>query len=676
MKRTKNVSAFARTKAAGGSPATEIPQANEFEILAAPAALSKPAKSADEIFTLRNGATRVELVMRGVVGVKLHAGESFAAVGVFKLLVKRGAVEVHGARLEAREDLYEHNIFSATSHALPVITGLDGPEAGEPMNEVYLASSTSGIRDFDMLSASFRGLWEIKSGQETEENRDFKPTFQIIGYHFKYDKKAHKFLSPFLPNRAWKEAVAEISPQNSLPADKMLKILVCGPKNTGKSTMAKYIANHLLSPYENTGKHWSENDGVAILDLDPGQPEFGPPGTLSLVHLRSPLFGPSYTHPLQHASLNTRKDAIIHQHFLGSTTPRASPGTYIECILHLLAKYKRLTYYHQNCHLIINASGWIIGDGLTFLKTLLDEVTPTFVFHMSDSGPEEAIRTLVTQCNHSNTALRLISTQASPSTKPAIELRKMFLQSYLHMRTTRTANHIRWDVISIRNMKRLTLPYEGPQGSGGVVLLDDLPTDISGYSPDWVMGIVALRSLDALKDMHNDPIGSSSRNLTCELCWPFKVSPGSHVWKFDSHRPVGINPWSSYCLGVGVNPHHQYVKRQIVIHTPVTKEDVECAKRDGYGIILLVVMKVPPQTCLADEEQLIRERNRRENRAWAVLGHELSKGEKDEKAEDVHPAELLNRIHRRHDAVNDFSHQRSDYKLEDSEDAHMADLKI
>ena len=69
------MSAFARTKAAGGSPATEIPQANEFEILAAPAALSKPAKSADEIFTLRNGATRVELVMRGVVGVKLHAGE-------------------------------------------------------------------------------------------------------------------------------------------------------------------------------------------------------------------------------------------------------------------------------------------------------------------------------------------------------------------------------------------------------------------------------------------------------------------------------------------------------------------------------------------------------------------------------------------------------------------------
>ncbi|KAE9610042.1 putative polynucleotide 5'-hydroxyl-kinase [Lupinus albus] len=52
-------------------------------------------------------------------------------------------------------------------------------------------------------------------------------------------------------------------------------ILVCGPGNCGKTTFSRHLLNVMLQRYKK----------VVYLDTDVGQPEFTPPGFLSLTVL-------------------------------------------------------------------------------------------------------------------------------------------------------------------------------------------------------------------------------------------------------------------------------------------------------------------------------------------------------------------------------------------------------
>lgn len=73
----------------------------------------------------------------------------------------------------------------------------------------------------------------------------------------------------FIPE-AWSDAAASIaySPVTSNPP----VALICGAKNSGKSTFSRHLLNTLLQRYKK----------VAYLDTDVGQPEFTPPGFISL----------------------------------------------------------------------------------------------------------------------------------------------------------------------------------------------------------------------------------------------------------------------------------------------------------------------------------------------------------------------------------------------------------
>jgi hypothetical protein len=56
-------------------------------------------------------------------------------------------------------------------------------------------------------------------------------------------------------------------------------VLIGGGKDTGKSTLARWLINKLLDAHPE----------VMLVDLDCGQTEFGPPGIISVTTLRSPV---------------------------------------------------------------------------------------------------------------------------------------------------------------------------------------------------------------------------------------------------------------------------------------------------------------------------------------------------------------------------------------------------
>jgi polynucleotide 5'-kinase involved in rRNA processing len=122
-----------------------------------------------------------------------------------------------------------------------------------------------------------------------------------------------------------------------LSATAMTSVII-GPVNSGKSTTARHLANMYLNNHKT----------VAFLDCDLGQPEFTPPGMISLTLVTEPLLGPPCTH------FKPSKYSI----FIGDTSPKRDPDAYITGL------FKLVDLYRNDCigiPLVVNTSGWVRG---------------------------------------------------------------------------------------------------------------------------------------------------------------------------------------------------------------------------------------------------------------------------------------------------------------------------
>ncbi|KAL7065240.1 hypothetical protein AAHC03_05638 [Spirometra sp. Aus1] len=157
---------------------------------------------------------------------------------------------------------------------------------------------------------------------------------------------------------------------------KPLKILLCGPKNVGKSTYMRYLVNRLVTS--------TKKETVAVLDCDVGQTEFTPSGMMSLTLIHKPLLGPPFTHPLGTASRRVR------QCFFGDLTPAANPSFYVQCLRYVFDAYLRLEL--PNCPLLINTMGWTQGLGITLLAEQISITKPDFVLQLYQRGRQAHVK--------------------------------------------------------------------------------------------------------------------------------------------------------------------------------------------------------------------------------------------------------------------------------------------
>jgi hypothetical protein len=177
-------------------------------------------------------------------------------------------------------------------------------------------------------------------------------------------------------------------------------IVTCGGKKTGKSTFARLLVNTLLNIHPE----------VVFLDTDCGQPEFTPPGLVSLSLLSSPVLGPP------HAHLLPRPEAA---HFIGDTSPAADPLRYVACVADLHrwwrsdggeeeSRRRRRIYttvgdgkeatrtaaaagaaveWKGPAPMVVNTHGWIRGAGLDLLGRMLGTLPATHVVRLEPLDP-------------------------------------------------------------------------------------------------------------------------------------------------------------------------------------------------------------------------------------------------------------------------------------------------
>lgn len=254
---------------------------------------------------------------------------------------------------------------------------------------------------------------------------------------------------------------------------KPIVAMVTGPKSSGKSTFGKLLNNQLLT--DATGKR--QIGSVAIMDLDPGQPEHGMPGQVSLVRVTEPLFGPSFCRPLP-GLLPESGTTVIRSHTLAAISPASDPKLYLAAAADLL------NHYHNrlgSLPLIINTPGWIQGTGLDLLTSLIGLFRPSHLVYMA-TGPLDVIDSL--QDSFKAGALMQLPSQTTQYTsRTAGHLRSMQAMSYFHAdncRPTKSKVPFGWNPDPLSTVPPWQLAYAGSApGILGITCYDyQAPSDL------------------------------------------------------------------------------------------------------------------------------------------------------------------------------------------------------
>ncbi|XP_038723876.1 polynucleotide 5'-hydroxyl-kinase NOL9 isoform X2 [Tripterygium wilfordii] len=175
----------------------------------------------------------------------------------------------------------------------------------------------------------------------------------------------------YIPDE-WVNAVDSVA-NDSTPSPPPIA-LVCGPKNSGKTTFSRYLLNVLLSRYRK----------VAYLDTDVGQSEFTTPGFLSLTVVDA--LTPDLAVPCM-----KRPERCF---FFGDTSSKRDPTQYLKCIFALYDYYqkeycmcdKRESPGRTELPLVVNTTGWVKGVGYDLLVEILNYIGPTHVVKIKISA--------------------------------------------------------------------------------------------------------------------------------------------------------------------------------------------------------------------------------------------------------------------------------------------------
>lgn len=174
----------------------------------------------------------------------------------------------------------------------------------------------------------------------------------------------------FIPE-AWSDAAASIA-YSSVTSNPPVA-LICGAKNSGKSTFSRHLLNTLLQRYKK----------VAYLDTDVGQPEFTPPGFISLTvidKVTPDLAVPWMKEPER-------------SFFFGDISSKRDPKAYSNNIFNIYNYYKKAYCMFKKGRnpgktglpLIVNTPGWVKGIGYEILVDMLKYIAPSHVVKLNIS---------------------------------------------------------------------------------------------------------------------------------------------------------------------------------------------------------------------------------------------------------------------------------------------------
>ncbi|TDZ34953.1 Polynucleotide 5'-hydroxyl-kinase GRC3 [Colletotrichum spinosum] len=368
---------------------------------------------------------------------------------------------------------------------------------------------------------------------------------------------------------AWNKKLAGLSKK----VDPVLSVMLCGPKSSGKSTFGRILGNRLLtSPgSDRLGR------SIVVLDLDPGQPEYTPAGTIALVQVKQPNLSPAFAH----VATDEQAATVIRCHSIASVSPASDPELYLECALDLHRHYQKTC---RGLPLIINTPGWILGTGLDLLTELIADFKPTEVIYMSEDGPKESVDGLKSACKSNFTMLP--SQQSEFTSRTAAHLRSMQALAYFH--TKRTPEKTAWDPTPLTSWPPLMVKYNGKsRGVFGVIAYEqqlpaNLVAELLNGSMLCLVEIEDTKAFSRLRGSDDMDVDGESTPLEDIISHTPEGIP--FIPNADGHT---LDPRYCQTLGLvlvrGIDPKQGVLQ----ILTPIPLARIQSAKKANHQLVLI-----------------------------------------------------------------------------------------
>ncbi|KAL9094803.1 MAG: hypothetical protein Q9165_002751 [Trypethelium subeluteriae] len=395
-------------------------------------------------------------------------------------------------------------------------------------------------------------------------------------------------------------------------------ILICGSQSTGKSTLGRLISNRLLTTKANTSG-LEQHKTVFLLDLDPGQPEFSPPGQISLTQIRRPLLGPPFTHPCTSTGPSAR---LIRAHALAALSPKVDSLCFLEAASQLMHEYHHALEQYPGTPLIINCPGWIIGSGLEILIQFIRKWSPSDVVYLSNSNRDDSqVRAALEQAAGNNFVHFLREPIHKSPSRTSAQLRAMQAMSYFHSDGMDDTGNVEWNVVPITSMRPWMVCYgEEVPGIRGVMLYGETvsPECLDVILEGCLVSIVlvedeaAFSSLQSVRIEETDfkgamvddarfNVSSNGRrdyqNSTPseDLPWPqIRRTPNEGLpYILTSHEGENtpLDPWRSRTLGQAIVRAVDVSKQLLHLITPLSEatiQNLQNSLETGKSSIVLV----------------------------------------------------------------------------------------
>ncbi|KAJ6092530.1 hypothetical protein N7486_007819 [Penicillium sp. IBT 16267x] len=565
-----------------------------------------------------------------VLCIRIKEKTNLVLMGQYDLWVKRGVVSLMGAKLPPSPRVYR--VYAPSTHSLPIIKCVSGVD-GEA--EVQIKSCNSGLSRLRDVSPLYQKIW---NGQNTAADKatlkgaskNSRRSFSVL--YASGDDSLKRHLRPLHLDKKWSASMKALSQRQG-----RLRVLVCGPKASGKSTFSRYLLNHVLSPAPETEKGFTNTDGVAFLDLDPGQPEFAPMGQVYLAHLWAPFFGPPFTHP----SLDSRDGQILRAHHIGATSPKEDSDHYALATMDLLDQYHSLLAQYPQCPLIVNYPGWIFGQGLEVATWLVKCLGLSDVVYMSEKGPQEVVEPLRFAANEARVPMTILPSQPTDFvSRSSAQLRSMQIQSYFHSsHSTDTSNPI-WSETPLSRTRPMAVDYAGSkQGISGIMVMgsqispDMLCEVLEGAvvglvaieSPSAIMGASSADSAKAPADNSEDESESTADHMDMDSEEPQvngsdSLSPADSIVRTPEGLPyffagsgscTPLNPKASNCLGLALIRSVDVNAQKIELSTPIPSSRIREAIEQGHSLMLVRGQLDSPNWAVSEEYYAARAAERR-----------------------------------------------------------------
>ncbi|KAF8554649.1 hypothetical protein OG21DRAFT_1412116 [Imleria badia] len=373
----------------------------------------------------------------------LQPNETLAFVGTYSFCVLQGSLSLLGVTLSPSNT--KHIVFAPRSSPIPILSWATLDRQGSctfpippcirqqaKATAILIEYADTGVEGLGRICRVFENVFKPPRESDAVPGVDL-PKIYIVNH-------GTKDIHPFVFPTSWEAALASIDNQPDLEISGAPVCLVKGPKKSGKSMLARTLVNRLLSRYRR----------VAFLECDLGQSEFTPGGLVALSLVENYAFGPPFTHP----SLPYRA------HYIGSTSPRASPSHYLYSIQSLLETYKLDLQFpvsiddpppgderiYDTIPLVVNTMGWNKGLGADLNARIEEFIEASYTFDID--GAEEKGWPTPPQSQHvpqfsnalpfmqSNTRLCIkveaIQTEMTNTYHTATDHRHLNIMSYFH----------------------------------------------------------------------------------------------------------------------------------------------------------------------------------------------------------------------------------------------------